>query len=188
MVTRKWTGFCNTVLSKARMFGHTTFKKYPARRCLNYIFILDLTPGFNRLHTDNRKIDALYPTLSISWLHGDWWPGEAGGEAISHKWDIMNVMVSQFTGNSAVCSTVCSGVYQRKHPSSASLTLCKGTPPVWLVDPPPPPPPPPPTHTHTHTPHTPHPTPTTRHQDIDSFPKEYNSLSTKRLMVFFAYR
>ena len=36
------------------------------RRCSNYIFILDLTPGFNRLHKDNRKMRR--DNISVLWF------------------------------------------------------------------------------------------------------------------------
>ena len=38
----------------------------------------------------------------------------------------MSAMVSQITGVSIVCSTVCSGAHQRKHQSSASLAFVRG--------------------------------------------------------------
>ena len=43
---------------------------------------------------------------------------------------LMNAMASQGTGVSIVCLTVCSGVDQRKHQSSALLALCEGNSPV----------------------------------------------------------
>ena len=46
---------------------------------------------------------------------------------LSHYSDvIMNATVSQITGVSIVCSTVCSVVDQRKHQSSASLAFVRG--------------------------------------------------------------
>ena len=39
---------------------------------------------------------------------------------------IMSAMTSQITGVSIVCATVVSGVYQRKHQSSASLAFVRG--------------------------------------------------------------
>ena len=39
---------------------------------------------------------------------------------------IMSTMLSQITGVSIVCSTVCSGADQRKHQSSASLAFVRG--------------------------------------------------------------
>ena len=41
----------------------------------------------------------------------------------------LNVMASQITGNSIVCSSVSFSVCQRKHQSSTSLGLCEGNPP-----------------------------------------------------------
>ena len=46
---------------------------------------------------------------------------------------IISAMASQITGVSNVCSTVCSGVYQRKHQSSASLVFVRGIH-RWPVD------------------------------------------------------
>ena len=43
---------------------------------------------------------------------------------------IVSAVASQITGFWVVCSTVCSGADQRKHRSSASLTLCEGNSPV----------------------------------------------------------
>ena len=43
---------------------------------------------------------------------------------------VMNAMVSQITGVSIICSTVGLGADQRKHQSSASLTLFEGNSPV----------------------------------------------------------
>ena len=45
----------------------------------------------------------------------------------------MSMMVSQITGVSTVCSTVCSGADQRKHQYYASLAFVKGIH-QWLVD------------------------------------------------------
>ena len=42
---------------------------------------------------------------------------------------MMSAMGSQITGVSIVCSTVCSGAYQRTHQSSASLAFYEGNPP-----------------------------------------------------------
>ena len=39
---------------------------------------------------------------------------------------IMSAMASQITGVSNVCSTVCSGAYQRKHQGSASMAFVRG--------------------------------------------------------------
>ena len=47
----------------------------------------------------------------------------------------MSAMASQITGVSIVCSTVCSGAYQRKRLSSASLAFVRGIH-RWSVDPP----------------------------------------------------
>ena len=44
----------------------------------------------------------------------------------------MSAMESQITGESMICSTVCSGSDQRKHQSSASLTFVRGIH-RWLV-------------------------------------------------------
>ena len=41
---------------------------------------------------------------------------------------IISVMVSEITGVSSVCSTVCSGADQRKHQISASLVFVRGIP------------------------------------------------------------
>ena len=41
---------------------------------------------------------------------------------------IMTAKVSQITGVSIVCSTICSGADQRKHQSSASLAFARGIP------------------------------------------------------------
>ena len=46
---------------------------------------------------------------------------------------VMIATVSQITGTSIVCSTVCSGADQRKHQSYASLTFVRGIH-RWLVD------------------------------------------------------
>ena len=46
---------------------------------------------------------------------------------------VYGAMASQITGVSIVCSTVCSGVDQRKHQSSASLALVRGIH-RWPVD------------------------------------------------------
>ena len=48
---------------------------------------------------------------------------------LSHRfWThvIMSAMTSQINGVSIVCSTVCSGAYQRKHQSSASMAFVRG--------------------------------------------------------------
>ena len=45
---------------------------------------------------------------------------------------IMDGMVSQITGVSIVCSTICSGVDQSKHQGSASLVFVRGIH-CWLV-------------------------------------------------------
>ena len=50
-----------------------------------------------------------------------------------HNDVIMSVMTSQLTGVSIGCSTVCSGVDQRKHQSSASLAFVRGIH-RWTVD------------------------------------------------------
>ena len=49
---------------------------------------------------------------------------------------IMTTMASEITGISIVCSTICSGVDQRKHQSSTSLAFVRGIH-WWLVDSPP---------------------------------------------------
>ena len=46
---------------------------------------------------------------------------------------IMSVMASQITDISIICSTVCSGVDQRRHQSSASLAFVRGIH-RWPVD------------------------------------------------------
>ena len=43
---------------------------------------------------------------------------------------IMSALASQITCVSIVCSNVCSGADQRKHPSSSSLVFVRGKPPV----------------------------------------------------------
>ena len=54
--------------------------------------------------------------------------------SLTHYSDvIMSVMVSQITGISIVCSTVCSATVQRKHQSSVSLVFVRGIH-WWLVD------------------------------------------------------
>ena len=51
---------------------------------------------------------------------------------VSHFSDvIMSVMASQITGVSPVCSGICSGIDQRKHQSSASLTFMSKSTDDW---------------------------------------------------------
>ena len=47
---------------------------------------------------------------------------------------IMSAMASQITGVSIICSTVCSGAYERKYQSYASLTFARGIH-RWPVEP-----------------------------------------------------
>ena len=54
-----------------------------------------------------------------SWLGWIMW-------SIHYSYVIMSAMASQITGGSIVCSTVCSGVDQRKHQSSSSLAFVRG--------------------------------------------------------------
>ena len=59
---------------------------------------------------------------------GCWWSTD---HFLDHYSDFtMSIMASRMTGNPNVCSTVCSGLHERKHQSSASLTLCGVNPQV----------------------------------------------------------
>ena len=87
--------------------------------------------------------------ISAIWMHAEAYCSpydEKGGEinmywfysCLSSKVDhysdvIMSAMASQITAVSNVCSTVCSGVDQRKHQSSVSLVIVRGMH-RWPVD------------------------------------------------------
>ena len=116
------------------------------RRCSNYIFILDLTPGFNGLGKDNCK------TRRETFKHWDFGAPYLRGLMVinlrmycTHCWIfttagtrwlttiaylyndvIMDTIASQITSLTIVYSTVYSGADKRKHESSASLAFVWG--------------------------------------------------------------
>ena len=66
------------------------------------------------------RCSAVFPCLSVM-------SGSHPLEHYTHYSDsIMSLMASQITGASIVCSTVCSGVDQRKHQSCTSVAFVRG--------------------------------------------------------------
>ena len=64
----------------------------------------------------------IYTNLVIIYL----WQNNYGDPHFQYIDVTMRAIVSQITGVWIVCPTFCSGAYQRKHPSSASLAFVRG--------------------------------------------------------------
>ena len=116
------------------------------RRCSNYIFILDLTPGFIGLGKDNcttRRETSKFGDLARLRFYGTstlliqqnmkfYWLLSTGVHMVhmvpSQHYDdvIMSALASQITILTIVYSIVYSDADQRKHQSSASLAFVWG--------------------------------------------------------------
>ena len=110
-------------------------------RCSNYIFILDLIPGFNRLGKDHCKIWwEIYNFSDLMRLILECWRYVWYDKGKMHRYQttrdtarrqhyndvIMTTIASQITSLTVVYSTVYSDADQRKHQSSVSLAFVWG--------------------------------------------------------------
>ena len=83
-----------------------------------------LIHSFSPVHVFHRTLAWLENDLNSPWAADCKRPFHALSEAPIHYSDVvMTAMASQSTGVSIVCSTVCSGIDQRKRQSSSSLAF-----------------------------------------------------------------
>ena len=105
------------------------------RTCFSCRYYVESFPIIVELnHVSKNQNDHLWLALDVYWtISKNVVSGVIAARAIHYSDVIMYVIASQITGVSIVCSTVCSGTYQRNHQSSASLAFVRGIH-RWPVD------------------------------------------------------
>ena len=120
--------YCSALVTTVKVGGYI---RHMMQYCWpGWVMLVKMITTGNRYNVALSGIhgcEDMKETLSATVIH---WTGKQ----IEHYNDvIMSMMASQITGVSIVCLTVCTGAYQRKHQSSASLTFVRGIH-RWLVD------------------------------------------------------
>ena len=99
-------------------------------RCYLILFVtMDIMQ--NRCFTISFSANSV--KCSFIWICSTIWNTRLCLPSYHYSDIIMNVMASQITSLTIVCSTVCSGAHQRKHQSSVSLAFVRGIHP-WPVN------------------------------------------------------
>ena len=104
----------------------------PWHWCMMYLFSFLPTSSFIYMRQVTQLVDgSIVINLAVNLMPVSFFrkclePSSAAGSHFHYNDVRMSVFVSQITGISSVCLTVCSGTDQRKHQSSASLAFVRG--------------------------------------------------------------